>query len=109
MWTLTEQRSILFPLPARKPDDALLIHLPEEGIIFGGDFVMPYPGAPFAEEGTVEGFIDGITAAEDLKPKQTYAHDGINFLFPTTETLLGYLAPIAWLGGTRQKLYGQRG
>lgn len=44
-------RVSLVPSPGGETRDALLVHLPDESVLFGGDFIMPYLGAPHAEEG----------------------------------------------------------
>jgi len=36
----------LIPIPGGETSDGLFIHLPDAGILFAGDFIMPYLGAP---------------------------------------------------------------
>ena len=33
----------------------MLIHLPDQGVMFVGDLIMPYLGAPFARRATYKG------------------------------------------------------
>jgi glyoxylase-like metal-dependent hydrolase (beta-lactamase superfamily II) len=88
----------LIPVSGGETRDALLVHLPAEGVAFGGDFVMPYLGAPFAEEGSTLGFCDALAVVRELAPKKMFhGHAGINRMFPNTEALLGIEAPLRWL------------
>jgi hypothetical protein len=36
------------PVQGGETNDALFIHLPDYGVTFVGDFIMPYLGAPFS-------------------------------------------------------------
>jgi glyoxylase-like metal-dependent hydrolase (beta-lactamase superfamily II) len=45
----------LIPVHGGETHDAMFIHLPEQGVMFVGDFIMPYLGAPFVEEGDFQG------------------------------------------------------
>lgn len=58
----------LIPVHGGETDDALLIHLPERDIVFVGDIVMPYLGAPFIAEGSAQGLLDALHVIEDLNP-----------------------------------------
>ncbi|MEV0058090.1 MBL fold metallo-hydrolase [Saccharopolyspora shandongensis] len=58
----------LLPAHGGETDDALLIHLPGRDIVFVGDIVMPYLGAPFIAEGSAEGLLDTLKLIEDLEP-----------------------------------------
>jgi hypothetical protein len=49
-------------------DDALLIHVPERGVVFAGDVLMPHLGAPFFPEGSAEGLFESLQLIEDLQP-----------------------------------------
>jgi hypothetical protein len=40
----------------------MLVYLPDRHVLFAGDFIMPYLGAPFVEEGN----LDGLLAAIDV-------------------------------------------
>ncbi len=40
--------------------DTMFIELPDLGVIFAGDFIMPYLGAPFVEKGDLESLLDAI-------------------------------------------------
>jgi hypothetical protein len=37
---------------------AMLVYLQDEKVMFMGDVIMPYLGAPFVEEGDLQGLLD---------------------------------------------------
>src|SRR5262245_460790 len=45
------------PVQGGETQDALFVHLPDHGVMFVGDFIMPYLGAPFVEEGNLQGLL----------------------------------------------------
>jgi glyoxylase-like metal-dependent hydrolase (beta-lactamase superfamily II) len=61
-------RFTLHPVHGGETEDALLVQLPERGVVFVGDAFMPYFGAPFVAEGSVEGLVDTIELLRSLKP-----------------------------------------
>jgi glyoxylase-like metal-dependent hydrolase (beta-lactamase superfamily II) len=60
----------LIPVRGGETDDALLVHLPGNGLVFVGDAFMPYLGAPFVGEGSPEGLIETIDLLSALRPKR---------------------------------------
>src|SRR5215471_5091686 len=50
----------LIPVRGGETHDAMLIYLRDEKVMFVGDVIMPYLGAPFVEEGDLEGLFDAI-------------------------------------------------
>lgn len=67
--TLGGTRVALYPASGGETGDALLVHLPDTGVLFVGDTFMPYFGAPFVAEGSPEGLFDTIALIERLHPK----------------------------------------
>ncbi|MEV4598344.1 MBL fold metallo-hydrolase [Amycolatopsis sp. NPDC049253] len=58
----------LIPVHGGETHDALLIHLPERGIVFAGDILMPHLGAPFFTESSLEALLDTLQLLQDLEP-----------------------------------------
>lgn len=58
----------LIPVSGGETDDALLVRVPARGVLFAGDIMMPYLGAPFFGEGSPEGLIEGMREVERLAP-----------------------------------------
>jgi len=91
-------RFSLMPVRGGETDDALLIHMPEHGVAFVGDILMPYLGAPFSEEGSVDGLLAGIDQVNALKPRLLlHGHEPLTQLFNSTDMLDELRAPVAWL------------
>jgi glyoxylase-like metal-dependent hydrolase (beta-lactamase superfamily II) len=67
--TIGGTRFTLLPVRGGETDDALLVHLPDRGVLFVGDVFMPYFGAPFVAEGDIDGFFDAIGTIRSLAPK----------------------------------------
>ena len=63
----------LIPVRGGETHDAMLIYLPEEKVMFMGDVIMPYLGAPFAEEGDLQGLLDAIDVIVSRNPRALVA------------------------------------
>jgi len=87
-------------LPARggETGDALLVHLPETGVLFVGDILMPYLGAPFVEEGSVDGLLAAIDQVGALKPRHLlHGHEPLTQIFSSTAMLDDLRIQLVWL------------
>ena len=91
-------RVSLLPVRGGETGDAMLIHLPEHGIVFTGDILMPYLGAPFSEEGSVDGLLAGIDQVNALRPRVLlHGHQPLTQIFDSPGMLAELRAPVAWL------------
>ncbi len=68
--TVGDTHFVLLPTQGGETEDALLIHMPDAGILFVGDAFMPYFGAPFVAEGSVDGILATIRQVRELAPTQ---------------------------------------
>ncbi|HWI58493.1 MAG TPA: hypothetical protein VNZ22_14810 [Bacillota bacterium] len=59
----------LIPVEGGETPDALFINVPDLGVLFVGDFIMPYLGAPFVEEGNLQGLLDAIDIVVEKQPR----------------------------------------
>ena len=76
----------LIPVQGGETHDAMFIHLPDQGVLFVGDFIMPYVGAPFVAEGDFQGLLDAIDIVVDKHPQHLlHGHEPLtrNFASPT--------------------------
>ncbi|WP_124541868.1 MBL fold metallo-hydrolase [Piscinibacter terrae] len=88
----------LQPVRGGETDDALLIHMPDHGVLFTGDILMPYLGAPFANEGSLDGMLAGIDQVNALKPHVLlHGHEPLTRLFDSTAMLSDLRAQLVWL------------
>ncbi len=93
-------RFVLEPASGGETRDALLVFLPEEGVMFVGDILMPYLGAPFIEEGNLPGLLDAIDViARDNPRSLLHGHDPLTRLFPTPAVLTSLKPHLQWLQG----------
>src|SRR6266700_748547 len=61
---------VLYPTRGGETPDALMVHLPASGLLFTGDVMMPYLGAPFTAEGSPEGLLETLRYIRELAPRQ---------------------------------------
>jgi len=96
--TIGGTRFSLQPTRGGETDDALLIHMPDHGVLFTGDILMPYVGAPFVEEGSVDGLLAGIDQVNALKPRLLlHGHEPLTRIFDSTDMLSDLHVQLAWL------------
>ena len=88
----------LIPARGGETHDAMLIYLPDEKVMFMGDVIMPYLGAPFAEEGDLQGLLDAIDVVVSRNPQHLlHGHEPLTRVF-TSPVILGHLkTDLAWL------------
>jgi glyoxylase-like metal-dependent hydrolase (beta-lactamase superfamily II) len=88
----------LIPVQGGETDDGLLVNLPDDGLMFVGDFMMPYLGAPFVEEGSVEGMLAAIDIVVARNPgRLLHGHEPLTRFFPTPAALARIKPHLAWL------------
>jgi glyoxylase-like metal-dependent hydrolase (beta-lactamase superfamily II) len=88
----------LIPVEGGETHDAMFIHLPEEGVLFVGDFIMPYLGAPFVEEGDLQGLMDAIDIVVQKNPRYLlHGHEPLTRNFNSAPMLAQLKMDLAWL------------
>jgi glyoxylase-like metal-dependent hydrolase (beta-lactamase superfamily II) len=88
----------LIPVKGGETHDALFIHLPDLGVLFVGDFIMPYIGAPFVVEGDVQGLLDAIDVAVGEHPRHIlHGHEPLTRNFSSPEMLAQLKTNLSWL------------
>ncbi len=85
---------VLYPVTGGETSDALMVYLPASGVLFTGDVMMPYLGAPFFAEGSPDGLLDVLRLIEELGPRVlVHGHPLLTELV-TVETVAGLLAAL---------------
>jgi glyoxylase-like metal-dependent hydrolase (beta-lactamase superfamily II) len=80
---------MLYPTTGGETPDALMVYLPASGLLFTGDVMMPYLGAPFFAEGSPEGLLETIRFIRGLRPRRLiHGHPALTDTF-TVDTLEG--------------------
>jgi len=91
-------RFALIPVEGGETPDAMLIEMPDQGVMFVGDFIMPYLGAPFAEEGNLQGLVDAIDVIAEKHPKYLlHGHEPLTRNFTSAEMLSQLKTDVVWL------------
>jgi glyoxylase-like metal-dependent hydrolase (beta-lactamase superfamily II) len=88
----------LIPVQGGETHDAMFVHVPELGVLFVGDFIMPYIGAPFVEEGDFQGLLDAIEVVVEKNPRHIlHGHEPLTRNFGPTIVLAELKEHLAWL------------
>jgi glyoxylase-like metal-dependent hydrolase (beta-lactamase superfamily II) len=88
----------LIPARGGETHDAMFIELPDHGVMFVGDFIMPYLGAPFVEEGDLQGLFDAIDILAEKQPRYLlHGHEPLTRNFVSTTMLTQLKADLIWL------------
>jgi glyoxylase-like metal-dependent hydrolase (beta-lactamase superfamily II) len=73
---------VLYPTTGGETSDALMVYLPASGVLFAGDVMMPYLGAPFFAEGSPDGLLDALALIADINPHVlVHGHTPLTELF----------------------------
>jgi glyoxylase-like metal-dependent hydrolase (beta-lactamase superfamily II) len=88
----------LIPVQGGETHDAMFIHLPDQGVMFVGDFIMPYLGAPFVEEGDFQGLLDAIDVVVEKHPQHLlHGHAPLTQIFASAPMLAQLKTDLVWL------------
>jgi glyoxylase-like metal-dependent hydrolase (beta-lactamase superfamily II) len=89
----------LIPVLGGETHDAMLmIHLPDQGVMFVGDFIMPYLGAPFVQEGDLQGLLDAIDVVVQKNPRYLlHGHEPLTRNFASAAMLAQLKTDLVWL------------
>jgi glyoxylase-like metal-dependent hydrolase (beta-lactamase superfamily II) len=88
----------LIPVQGGETRDAMLIHLPDQGVMFVGDFIMPYLGAPFVREGDLQGLLDAIDVVVQKNPRYLlHGHEPLTRNFASAAMLAQLKTDLVWL------------
>jgi glyoxylase-like metal-dependent hydrolase (beta-lactamase superfamily II) len=88
----------LIPVHGGETHDAMFIHLPDLGVLFVGDFIMPYIGAPFVVEGDLQGLLDAIDVVVQKNPRyMLHGHEPLTRNFSSPDMLAQLKTNLGWL------------
>jgi len=88
----------LIPVHGGETHDAMFIYLPDQGVMFVGDFIMPYLGAPFVEEGDFQGLLDAIDVVVEKHPQHLlHGHEPLTRNFASAAMLAELKTDLVWL------------
>jgi glyoxylase-like metal-dependent hydrolase (beta-lactamase superfamily II) len=96
--TIGGTRIELIPVEGGETHDALFINLPAYRVLFVGDFIMPYLGAPFVEEGDLSGLLDAIDVVVRTQAKfLLHGHEPLTHNFASVPMLAQLRTELGWL------------
>jgi glyoxylase-like metal-dependent hydrolase (beta-lactamase superfamily II) len=88
----------LIPIRGGETHDGMFLHLPEVGVMFVGDFIMPYLGAPFVPEGDFQGLLDAIDILIAAHPQHLlHGHEPLTRNFTSASMLALLKTDLVWL------------
>ena len=88
----------LIPVHGGETHDATFIHLPDLGVLFVGDFIQPYLGAPFVVEGDFQGLLDAIDIVVQKNPRyMLHGHEPLTRNFSSPDMLAQLKTNLSWL------------
>ncbi len=88
----------LIPVHGGETHDAMFIYLPDQSVMFVGDFIMPYLGAPFVEEGDFQGLLDAIDVVVEKNPQHLlHGHEPLTRVFNSAAMLAQLKPDLEWL------------
>src|SRR5580700_3798421 len=88
----------LIPVHGGETHDAMFINLPDQGVMFVGDFIMPYLGAPFVAEGDLQGLLDAIDIVVEKNPLYLlHGHQPLTQNFNSPSLLAHLKTDLSWL------------
>jgi glyoxylase-like metal-dependent hydrolase (beta-lactamase superfamily II) len=88
----------LIPVQGGETHDAMFIYLPDQQVMFVGDFIMPYLGAPFVEEGDFQGLLDAIDIVVEKHPQHLlHGHETLTGVFASADMLAELKTDLVWL------------
>jgi len=96
--TIGGTRFDLIPVTGGETEDAMFIYVAGHGTLFVGDFIMPYLGAPFVQEGDLGGLLEAIDVVTGLNPRHLlHGHEPLNHIFATPAVLAAMKSHLSWL------------
>ena len=80
--------------------DGMMIYLPDYRVLYGGDFIVPWVGAPYVCEGDIDsllGTIDLIAALEPQPQYLLYGHEPLTLFYGRVDTIQRFKPHLQWL------------
>jgi hypothetical protein len=95
--SIGETDFVLYPAAGGETSDALMVYLPASGVLFTGDVMMLYLGAPFFAEGSPGGLLDTLRLIAEIGPRVlVHGHTTLTEQF-TVDAVPGLLAALTEL------------
>jgi len=91
----------LIPVQGGETRDAMFIELPDDGVMFVEISSCPNLGAPFVEEGNLQGLFDAIDIVVEKHPQHLlHGHEPLTRNFGPSPVLAQLKTHLLWLART---------
>jgi len=88
----------LIPIQGGETHDGMFIYLPDQKVMFMGDCIMPYLGAPFDEDGDLPGLLNALDIVVEKNPQYLlHGHQTLTRVYSSPSLLAHLRADLAWL------------
>jgi glyoxylase-like metal-dependent hydrolase (beta-lactamase superfamily II) len=88
----------LVPGGGGETPDGMLVYLPENNVLFGGDFLLPYVGTPYVAEGNLDSMLAAFKWVTEVKPGVIlYGHEPLTRFYSRWQTLQKLGPHLRWL------------
>jgi glyoxylase-like metal-dependent hydrolase (beta-lactamase superfamily II) len=88
----------LIPGGGGETPDGMLVYLPEERVLFGGDFVLPYVGVPYSAQGDTDSMLAAFEWISTIRPHVIlYGHELLTRFYSRWQTLQKLGPHLSWL------------
>jgi glyoxylase-like metal-dependent hydrolase (beta-lactamase superfamily II) len=88
----------LIPIQGGETHDGMFVYLPDQKVMFMGDCIMPYLGAPFDEDGDLEGLLGALDVVVQRNPQYLlHGHEALTRVFTSPSLLAELKVDLAWL------------
>ncbi len=109
----TRIRLILLPRGGGETPDGMLIHLYEHGVVYCGDFLVPWVGAPYVVEGDADALLESMDLLVHLQPEPKHlltGHWAVTQFFPNIDVVARLRTRLQWLKEeTLKQIFANKG
>lgn len=108
----TRIRLLMLPGGGGETPDGMLIHLHDHGVLYCGDFIVPWVGSPYVVEGDVDALLDSMEFVAKIKPEPKYllcGHWAVTQFYPDVNALARLRPYLQWLKDeTLKQIYANK-
>lgn len=95
----------LIPGGGGETPDGLFIHLPKEKVLFAGDFIVPWIGSPYNQEGDIDSLLEAIDWIAEIRPDIVlHGHEALTVFLKRWQAMERLRVHLAWLRAKTEEL-----
>ncbi|HEV3036560.1 MAG TPA: MBL fold metallo-hydrolase [Candidatus Angelobacter sp.] len=108
----TRVQLLMWPGGGGETPDGMGILLPDHRVLYCGDFIVPWVGSPYVEEGDADALLATMDLVANLEPEPVYllfGHWAVTQFYPTVDVLKRFRPRLQWLKEeTLKMVYGNK-